>query len=520
VAVKKDDREIMNILEAFDLTGCAHSAARLVGCDPKTVRRWVDRRDRGLPVAGSARRERLIDPFLAKVEEWVDRSHGHVRADVVHQRLAAVGFDGDERTTRRAVAEAKARWRAGHRRTYRPWITEPGMWCQFDWGVGPVVPFAGGAPRATLLFCLWLAWSRFRVVIPTWDRTLPTLLACIDTSLRRLGGAPTYALTDNERAVTVEHIAHVAVRHPEVVAAGAHYGMQVATCVPFDPESKGGAEASVRIAKADLVPTDANLGEAYPDMAALQGACDSFCAQVNSRRHRETGAVPAERLAVERARLHVLPSAPYATALGETRLVNTDQTIRFGSVRYSTPPGLVGAEVWVRVAGDELVIVADLNSLALRPSWAPAPPAGLVEVARHPLSTPGRPRIDLGHYPGHPQDPSGAPRPPTPKPTSAAEAAFLALGPGAEAWLVEAAAAGAVRVRAKMAAAVELAALAGRADVDAALGVAAAAGRFAEDDLLAIVRHRAAGAPSAELVVADETHSAQPGTSAWEGFGR
>jgi hypothetical protein len=241
---------------------------------------------------------------------------------------------------------------------------------------------------------------------------------------------------------------------------------------------------------------------------------------VNGRRHRETGAVPVERLAIERARLHVLPSAPYAAALGETRLVNTDQTVRFGSVRYSTPPGLVGAEVWVRAAGDELVIVADLNALAVRPAWAPAPPAGLVEVARHALSTPGRPRIDLGHYPGHPQDPSGAPRPPAPKPTSAAETAFLALGPGAEAWLVEAAAAGTVRVRAKMTAAVELAALAGRAEVDAALGVAAAAGRFAEDDLLAIVRHRAAGAPTAELVVADETHSAQPGTSAWEGFGR
>jgi transposase len=518
--VKKDDREIMEILAAFDLTGCAHSAAQLVGCDPKTVRTWVDRRDRGLPVGGPGRRERLIDPFLDKVEEWVDRSKGHVRADVVHERLVAVGFGGDERTTRRAVAEAKARWRAGRRRTYRPWITEPGMWCQFDWGVGPVVPFAGGPPRATLLFCLWLAWSRFRVVIPTWDRTLPTLLSCIDTSLRRLGGAPTYALTDNERTVTVEHIAQVAVRHPEVVAAGRHYGMQVATCVPFDPESKGGSEATVRIAKADLVPTDANLLDAYPDMTALQAACDSFCASVNGRRHRETGAVPAERLVTERARLHVLPSAPYAAALGETRLVNTDQTIRFGSVRYSTPPGLVGAEVWVRAAGDELVIVADVNALPLRPAWAPAPPAGLVEVARHALSTPGRPRIELAHYPGHPQNPTGTPRPPTPKPTNAGETAFLALGPGAEAWLVEAAAAGATRVRAKMAAAVELAALAGRDQVDAALGVAATAGRFAEDDLLAIVRHRAAGAPSAQLVVADETHSAQPGTSAWEGFGR
>jgi hypothetical protein len=46
----------MEILEAFDLTGCAHSAAQLVGCDPKTVRHWVDRRDRGLPVAGPVRR--------------------------------------------------------------------------------------------------------------------------------------------------------------------------------------------------------------------------------------------------------------------------------------------------------------------------------------------------------------------------------------------------------------------------------------------------------------------------------
>ena len=24
--------------------------------------------------------------------------------------------------------------RDGHRRGYRPWITEPGLWLQFDWG--------------------------------------------------------------------------------------------------------------------------------------------------------------------------------------------------------------------------------------------------------------------------------------------------------------------------------------------------------------------------------------------------
>lgn len=504
--MKKSDREIMEILEAFDATGCAHSAAGIARVDPQTVRRYVAARDGGRPVTGPARRPRIIEPYLAKIEEWVDRSEGRVRADKVHERLVGLGFTGDERTTRRAVAEAKAAWRAGHRRTYRPWIAEPGLWLQFDWGAGPVVPGLDGRPRATLLFCAWLAWSRFRVVLPTWDRRLGTLLACLDATLRRVGGAPRYALTDNEKTVTVEHVAGVPVRHPAVVAAGRHYGVQVHTCVPFDPESKGGSEATVRIAKADLVPTDANLLDGYDSFADLAEACAAFGDHVNGRVHRETGRIPVEALLVERQRLHPLPAAPFTAALGETRTVNTDQTIRFGSVRYSVPPGLVGTEVWARVDGDELVVVADTDT-------------GLAEVARHRLSTPGNPRIDLAHYPDHPQSPDGGPRPPQPKPRTHAEAAFLALGPGAHSWLVEAAAAGAQRVRSKMTAAVELAALVGIEPVDAALGIAAAAGRFADGDLLAIVEHRASGAPTAALVVADETHSAQPGTSAWAAFG-
>ncbi len=128
--MKKSDREIMEILEAFDATGVAHSAAPLCDADPKTVRRYALARDLGRPVTEPVLRPKLIDPFLGKVEEWVERSKGKVRADKVHKRLAAMGLAGHERTTRRAVAAAKARWRAGHGRTYRPWITEPGLWLQ------------------------------------------------------------------------------------------------------------------------------------------------------------------------------------------------------------------------------------------------------------------------------------------------------------------------------------------------------------------------------------------------------
>lgn len=183
--MKKSDREIMEIVEAYDLTRCAPSAAQLVGCDEQTVARYVAVRDAGGDPYAEVERPSIIDPWRAKIEELVERSKGRIRADVVHERLVAMGFDGSDRTTRRAVADAKAAYRAGWRRVYRPWITEPGMWLQFDWGTGPTI---GG--RSTLLFCAWLAWSRYRVVIPTWDRTLGTLLSCLDRTLRIVGGAP------------------------------------------------------------------------------------------------------------------------------------------------------------------------------------------------------------------------------------------------------------------------------------------------------------------------------------------
>jgi hypothetical protein len=103
---------------------------------------------------------------------------------------------------------------------------------------------------------------------------------------------------------------------------------------------------------------------------------------------------------------------------------------------------------------------------------------------------------------------------------TAEEAAFLAIGDGARAWLTEAAAAGTSRIRAKMAQAVELAALAGTAAVDAALGTAALAGRFGDGDLLSITGYQAAPhAGGGPVTIADEAYSAQPGTSAWAGFG-
>ena len=225
------------------------------------------------------------------------------------------------------------------------------------------------------------------------DKTLPTVIACIDTTLRRFGGCPTYALTDNEKTVTTEHVAGIAIRNPAIVAAGQHYGLTIKTCRVADPESKGGSEATVRVAKADLVPRDTNLLPAYGSFAELEVACEEFCEMVNARPHRVTRRPPVDMLAEERTRLHPLPEHPYTVAFGLTRTVGTTTTmVDFEGGSYSAPHRLAGQQVWVRSHGDDIVIVH-------------VSPAGPVEVARHLRTTPGSPRVDDAHFLSRESDP-------------------------------------------------------------------------------------------------------------------
>jgi len=493
----KSAEEIMNILEAYDLTGSLRDAAELPGCSHHTVARYVAGREQGRAVPGGpARRASVTDPFLAKLEELVDRSKGKIRADVAHDKITAMGYAGSERTTRRTVAQIKAAWHAGRRRVHRPWIPEPGMWAQYDFGDGPLIGQA-----KTTLFCLWLAWSRYRVVIPLLDKTWPSVAAAVDVALRRAGGCPAYLLTDNEKTVTVEHVAGLPVRNPAAVGLGRHYGLTIATCVPYDPASKGGSESTVKIAKADLVPADANLLPEYGSFAALEQACAAFCEVVNARPHRVTRRPPAEMLAEEQARLHPVPAGPFTAALGVTRKVDDLSLVTYETGQYSVPHQLAGQAVWVRRHGGQVVITH-------------VAPGGPAEVARHQVTTPGSPRVDGAHYP--PPPPGALERAPGAR--TAAEAEFLAIGAGAGLWLAEAAAAGTSRVRAKMAQAVQLARLHPAATVDRALGKAAAAGRFADGDLTAILAHQASAA-AGEASRAGEQATLAQGTSGWARHG-
>jgi hypothetical protein len=183
-------------------------------------------------------------------------------------------------------------------------------------------------------------------------------------------------------------------------------------------------------------------------------------------------------------------------AFGETRTVSWSSLISFQGARYSVPHQLCEEVVFVRQVGSEVIIVA-------------TGPDGAKEVARHPVAAKGQMTLLDGHYPPRRKSPERAP-----KAHTATEREFLALGEGAQRYLVEAASSGAHQINERMSEALALGRVVDAGILDEALGLAALGGRFDEGDLGSIISIR-----REPLRRISEDHSLQPGTAPWARLG-
>ena len=221
--------------------------------------------------------------------------------------------------------------------------------------------------------------------------------------------------------------------------------------------------------KSDCVPD-----EGFQSVGQANAWADDWCLEVNGEVHRETMAIPAERLKGEQPLLRALAERP-PLASGEARLVDKMSTIRFGSARYSAPSNLRGEVVHVVVDGDDVRIVHDGG-----------------EVAFHQLQPPGGQSILDEHYPTRRPNGIRAARARTPL-----ERSFLELGPQAEEWLRAAAAAGTPRLQMQLAEVLQLVRIHGRPTVLGGLVRATQFGRFGWDDLRSILAAGSAAPPTA-----------------------
>jgi hypothetical protein len=117
--------------------------------------------------------------------------------------------------------------------------------------------------RATVLFCVWLAGSCYRAVLPFRDWMMPSVVMGLDRALRRFDGAPTYALTDTRRPCRwIPCAGSLCVARRWWRSPGTT-GSRPRRLCHSTRRARAARRATVRIARAHLVPTAHNLRPAY-----------------------------------------------------------------------------------------------------------------------------------------------------------------------------------------------------------------------------------------------------------------
>ena len=451
-------RKQLDVITAYREVGTYRGAAEICGVTHKTVKRIVEQDQAAAERVDRGRNYETVRPLVA--QSMVD-TKGRISALRLLPKAVAGGYEGSDRNFRRLVAQERARYRrglaiAGSR---RPAVWAAGEHLVIDWGV----------LNGLHVFCAVLAFSRVRFVRFADNERAETTLRLLAECFTELGGVPKVVLADRMGCLKGGVIADVVVPTPDYVRFATHYRFRPDFCHARDPESKGIVENLVGYAKRDLMIPMGVLTNGSTDTSdatdidvANFGAL-AWCTEVNSRRHSEIAAVPAQRLAeVELALLGPLPSLQPSGLFGgrrELRKVAKLSCIRFGSARYSVPNRMLGREVEVLAGSSTITILM--------------PGTGEV-LAQHCLVAPGEVSVLDVHY--------GRPRPNSPArkvtPRTPAEVAFCALGPVAEQWLRSAAASGNTRLGPELEELAGLQAAHGRDALVAALQRAVTFGRW------------------------------------------
>jgi transposase len=442
----------MDMNAAYQEVGSYRAAAAICGTTDKTVRRAVAKARTGAASGAEVVVAHNYDEVATIIAERVARTDGRISAKRLLPVVRAAGYGGSARNLRRAVAEAKAKWRVDHHRGRRPGVWAPGDVLVFDWGeIGPL-----------FVFCAVLAWSRFRFVSFADNLGAQATMAALAECMETIGGVPKTLLTDRMGCLKGATVAGLVVPTPDYVRFVTHYRTRPDFCCGADPESKGLVEHLVGYVKSDLmIPDELSVA----DLAFANAKAKAWCTEVNAQVHSEIAAIPAERLGIERPLLGELPALRARIGQVVLRKVDRLSCVRFGSARYSVPTAHIGRTVELRVA-DGVVIAVFLGEI----------------IAEHGLVAPGETAICDDHYGGARPLPARAVRPKT-----AAEKAFVALGPAAEDFIKAAATRGSTTLSADLVELCAMEAIHGRDALLAAIERAVEFGRFRAHDVRSIL---------------------------------
>lgn len=321
---------------------------------------------------------------LDQIKPWLEDAffpHGG-NADVVRQELLQThGLSVSLRTVERAVRPLREHLASQAKATVR-FETPPGHQLQIDFGS---LRAAIGQEQVRLfLFVATLGYSRRLFVSAFLHERQAAWLEGLEGAFAHFGGVVQQVLIDNPKALVTHHDPQTreVVFADRFLAFSRYWGFQPRACAPYRARTKGKDESGVKYVKRNAI-----AGRTFASWDDLQAHLAQWTRKIADQRiHGTTGERPIERFERdERSALRPLEGRPPFRQQRELeRRVGNDACVVVDTNAYSVPWRLIGRQVTVQIANQELVVFE----------------AGR-EVARHPVSAGTRQRmIERSHLVG------------------------------------------------------------------------------------------------------------------------
>jgi transposase len=363
--------------------------ARKVGCDRKTVRKYLER---GLetPMYGPRQpRDCLLDPYEDYLRERVLTFPDLSGARLLRE-IRGMGYEGGYTRVTDFLREVRPPARTRFERRFE---TPPGRQAQVDFAEFTVAfTDEPGVTRKVWLFSIILGHSRWLWGRFVASQNLQSVLRCHIAAFAAMDGVPEELLYDRMKtAVIGEDEAGVVTYNASLVALLNHYGAVPRACRPYRAKTKGKVERPFRYIRQDFF-----LARTFRDLDDLNAQFDGWRESVaNPRVHATTRRVVNEAFAKERPSLTGLPAIPYSAVLTIERRVSHEGMVSVDGNYYSVPDTTRKRVVEVQNHTDEVQIFEDG-----------------VQIARHPvMEGKNQRRVDPTHRKA---PPPRRPTPPTP----------------------------------------------------------------------------------------------------------
>lgn len=291
-----------------------------------------------------------LDPFKPYI---VERLHDHpeLTSTRLLMELRDRGYKGGVAIIARYVRLVRA---PRARKAYLRVETEPGEQAQVDWGSFGVIR-VGNTTRPLSCFAMVLSWSRALYVDFSLDQRTDTFLRMHQRAFAAFGGVPRKVLYDNLKTVVLHHVGSTVQFNPTFLAFAGHMLFEPVAAPVRYPQAKGRVEGAIKYVRHSFT-----YGRSFQGIDDVREAARRWCDETaNHRLHATTRERPADRLLVERARLHALPEHPFDSDFVAPVVISKEARVWLDTNAYSVPHEHVGKNALLRADDTRLRVVCD-----------------------------------------------------------------------------------------------------------------------------------------------------------------